>query len=82
MLKLTTSENKTNTNFPFLIAMFGFFSIIVVLAIQNVNARAVYLSLTNLLEDKFFIKNFRGADGLYHNASLLHVLYESPKKLS
>jgi hypothetical protein len=57
------------------------FSIIVVLAIQNVNAQAADLSSTNLLEDKFFIKNIKGADGSYHNASLVHVLYESPKKI-
>jgi hypothetical protein len=57
------------------------FSIIVVLAIQNVNAQAADLSSTNLLKDKFFVKNIKGADGFYHNASVVHVLYESPKKI-
>ena len=83
MLKLTTSDNKNNTNFPFLIAIlaiFWFFSLIVVLAIESVNAQAADLGLTNLLEHKFYI-NFKGADGFYHNASLVHVLYESPKKI-
>lgn len=80
MLKLTTSDNKNNTNFPFLIAIFGFFSMIVVVAIQSVNAQAADLGLTNLLKHKFYI-NFKGADGFYHNASLVHVLYESPKKI-
>jgi hypothetical protein len=78
--KLTTSDNKNKTNFPFLIAMFGFFSMIVVLALQSVNAQAADLGLTNLLEHKFYI-NFKGADGFYHNATLVHVLYESPKKI-
>ncbi|HEY7227549.1 MAG TPA: hypothetical protein VH481_05435 [Nitrososphaeraceae archaeon] len=77
---LATSENKSTTNFPFLITMFGLFGIIVVLAIQNVNVQAAHLSLTNSLERKFLI-NFKGADGFYHNASLVHVLYESPKKI-
>jgi len=83
VLKLTTSDNKNNTNFPFLIAIFaifGFFSMIVVLALQGVNAQATDLGLTNLLEHKFYI-NFKGADGFYHNATLVHVLYESPKKI-
>jgi len=83
VLKLTTSDNKNNTNFPFLIAIlaiFWFFSLIVVLAIESVNAQAADLGLTNLLEHKFYI-NFKGADGFYHNASLVHVLYESPKKI-
>lgn len=80
MLKLTTSDNKNNTNFPFLIAIFGFFSMIVVVAIQSVNAQAADLGLTNLLKNKFYI-NFKGADGFYHNATLVHVLYESPKKI-
>ena len=53
---------------------------IVVLAIQSVNAQAADLGLTNLLEHKFYI-NFKGADGFYHNATLVHVLYESPKKI-
>jgi len=83
VLKLTTSDNKNNTNFPFLIAIFaifGFFIMIVVLAIQSVNAQAADLGLTNLLEHKFYI-NFKGADGFYHNATLVHVLYDSPKKI-
>jgi hypothetical protein len=81
VLKFTAAENNSNANFPFLIAMLGFSTIIVVLAIQNVNAQAADMSLTNLLEDKFFIKNFKGADGFYHNETLVHVLHESPKKI-
>ena len=80
MLKLTTSDNNSTKNFSFLFVMFGFSGIIVVLAIQNVNAQAADLGLTNLLENKFYV-NFKGADGFYHNASLVHVLYESPKKI-
>ena len=80
MLKITTPDNTSNTNFSFLFVVFGFSGIIVVLAIQNVNAQADDLDLTNLLEHKFYI-NFKGADGFYHNASLVHVLYESPKKI-
>jgi hypothetical protein len=80
VLKLTSSDNNSNKNFSFLFVMFGFSGIIVILAIQNVNAQAADLRLTNLLEHKFYI-NFKGADGFYHNASLVHVLYESPKKI-
>ena len=45
-------KTESNTNFPFLIAMFGFFSIIVVLAIQNINAQAADLSLTDKINLK------------------------------
>ena len=77
---LLSTDNNSNTKFSFLIAIFGFFTIILMLAIQSANTQPVDLRLTNLLEHKFYT-NFKGADGFYHNASLVHVLYESPKKI-